>query len=67
MRDGRIGPDPEGINPSIGQEWDLVVALEEWEHWELEFVAGVFKAGSAYGENSGNIAANVEFKVNYNF
>jgi hypothetical protein len=67
LRDGRIGPDPEGINPSIGQEWDLVVALEEWEHWELEFVAGVFKAGSAYGENSGNIAANVEFKVNYNF
>lgn len=67
LRDGRIDPDPEGISPSIGQEWDLVIALEEWEHWELEFVAGVFKAGSAYGENSGNIAASVELKVNYNF
>ena len=67
LRKGKIGPDPDGISPSIGHEWDLVVALEEWKHWELEFVTAVFKAGSAYGGKSGNIAVDMVFKVNYNF
>ncbi len=67
LRKGRINADPNGISPSIGHEWDLVIAVEEWKHWELEFITAVFKAGQAYGENSGNIAVNVEFKLNYNF
>ncbi len=67
LRQGRINPDPNGISPDIGQEWDLVVALEEWNHWELEFVTAAFRAGPAYGEKSGNIAVNMVFKVNYNF
>ncbi len=67
LRNGRIGPDPNGRNPSIGHEWDLVLALEEWQHWELEFVTSVFRAGSAYGDKSGNIAVDAVFKVNYNF
>jgi alginate production protein len=67
LRQGRIRPDPNGINPSIGQELDLVIALEEWNHWEMEFVTAVFQAGSAYGEQSGNVAVDVVFKVNYNF
>ncbi len=67
LRKGRIDSDPNGISPSIGQEWDVVVALEEWKHWEMEFVAGVFRAGSAYGEQSGNVAVTAIFKVNYNF
>ncbi len=67
LRRGRISADLNGNNPSIGHEWDLIVALEEWKHWELELVTSVFKASSAYAENSGNIAFNTVFKVNYNF
>ncbi len=67
LRKGRIRPDPNGISRSIGQEWDVVIALEEWKHWEMEFVAGVFRAGSAYGEQSGEVAVTGIFKVNYNF
>jgi len=67
LRRGRINPDPNGISPDIGQEWDLVVALEEWKHWELEFVTAAFRAGPAYGEKSGNVAINMIFKINYNF
>ncbi|MCF6251764.1 MAG: alginate export family protein [Methylococcaceae bacterium] len=68
LRNGRIGPaPPNGISPSIGHEWDLIVALEEWNHWELEFVTAIFKAGSAYGKKSSNIAVDMVFKVNYNF
>ncbi len=67
MRKARIRPDPNGISPSIGQEWDVVIALEEWKHWEMELVTGVFRAGLAYGEQSGEVAVTAIFKVNYNF
>lgn len=67
LRDGRIDADPNGISPSIGHEWDLVVGLEEWQNWEFELVTAIFKADSAYGSLSGNIAVNAVFKINYNF
>ncbi|GEM_PF-654967 len=67
LRDGRLNADPNGISPSIGHEWDLVIGLEEWQNWEFELVTAVFKADSAYGSLSGNIAVNAVFKINYNF
>ena len=67
LRDSRIDVDPNGLSPSIGHEWDLVIGLEEWQNWEFELVTAIFKADSAYGSLSGNIAVNAVFKINYNF
>ncbi len=67
LRDSRISADLTGTSGDIGHEWDLVIGLEEWQNLELEFVASMFKAGSAYGELSGNMAYTVIFKANYNF
>ena len=67
LRQGRISADPNGISPSIGREWDLIVSLEEWKHWELEFIAALFEADTAYGDLSGNTAFDLVLKVNYNF
>ena len=67
MRSSRISADLTGTSGEIGHEWDLVIGLEEWQHLELEFVAGMFRAGSAYGELEGNMAYLVLFKANYNF
>jgi hypothetical protein len=67
LRNSRISADLTGDSGAIGHEWDLVIGLEEWQHLELEFVAAMFKAGSAYGELSGNMAYTVIFKANYNF
>jgi len=67
MRSSRISADLTGAKGDIGHEWDLVIGLEEWQHLELEFVAAMFKAGSAYGEREGNLAYLVLFKANYNF
>jgi hypothetical protein len=67
MRNSRISADLTGASGEIGHEWDLVIGLEEWQHLELEFVAGMFRAGSAYGELEGNLAYLVLFKANYNF
>jgi len=67
LRNARLNTDPNGVNTSIGHEWDLIIGLEEWQNLELEFVAALFKAGAAYGPFTGNIAFNAVFKVNYNF
>jgi hypothetical protein len=51
----------------FGQEWDVVIGIEEWEHLELELVGAVFRAGNAYGSRSGEQASALIFKLNYNF
>jgi len=67
LRDSRLDADPLGEDTHIGNELDLVIGLEEWEHWELEWVGAVFRSGDAFGPLSGEYAFNTFFKVNYNF
>ncbi|WP_256868364.1 alginate export family protein [Candidatus Entotheonella palauensis] len=67
LRDVRINADPEGEGRRIGQEWNLIVGIEEWKHWEIEWIGALFRAGSAYGDLSGELAYQVTLKVDYNF
>lgn len=67
VRDTRISADPTGRSRSLGHELDLVVGIEEWENLEIEFVAAVFRAESAFGSFAGNTAVNVVLKMDYNF
>jgi len=67
LRDSRLRADPEGENTDIGKELDLVVSLEEWEHWEAQISVGVFEAGRAFGELDGETANRVVFELEYNF
>jgi alginate production protein len=67
IRDSKIDIDPTGLNDDIGQEIDLVLGLEEWQHWEFELVAAAFYAGKAFGARVGEPAYLVNAKVNYNF
>ncbi len=39
-----------GQDLSLGQEVDLVLALEEWERFELGLIGSAFRAGRAFGE-----------------
>jgi len=66
LRDSGLGADPDGNSDDIGQEFDLVIGLEEWKHLELEFVAGFFMPGAAFESANGNSVL-VDFKFNYNF
>jgi alginate production protein len=50
LRDARLELTLDGQREHVGSELDLVLALEEWEHLELELVGSVFRAGSAVGE-----------------
>jgi alginate production protein len=38
----------------LGDEIDLVLALEEWERFELEGILSAFRAGPAYGSQRGS-------------
>jgi len=67
LRRARVADSLNGVNTSIGQEWDIVFGIEETENIEMEFVFAVFRAGSAYGDLEGRTALNINFKFNYNF
>jgi len=67
LRDTNLDADPTGKGQTIGQEWDLVLGLRGWEHLEIELLAGLFRAGSAYGPLSGETAYISTLKVTYNF
>ena len=67
LREGELDADPTGTNRFIGDELDIVLGIEEWEHWEIELVGAIFWAGDAYGSLADKTAKNLIFKINYNF
>jgi len=67
LRDARLDLDPNGADPDIGRELDVVFGIDEWQHLALEAVAAVFEAGPAYGAQAGERAHNVFVKLNVSF
>jgi alginate production protein len=61
----RVDPDANGRSADLGSEFDVVLGIEEWQHWEIEVVGSYFLPGDAFA------AADPMwfgvFKVNYNF
>jgi len=39
-----------GRHRGLGEEIDLVLALEEWERFELDVIGSAFRAGRAFWE-----------------
>ncbi len=67
VRSLRLDVDPRGKRRGIGQEWDVILAFRGWEHVDVIFTGSVFRAGSAYGKRSGNLASGLTLEVSYNF
>ena len=67
LRDTDLDTVPGGRGRTLGQELDLVVGLEEWEHLEVELIGSVFRAGAAFERESGEFAHLVAIKIDYNF
>ena len=53
LRDTRLEFELTGHGRDVGDELDLVLAIEEWERFELELVAAAFRAGQAFGDERG--------------
>jgi hypothetical protein len=67
LRESDIEADPEGVSKSVGDEFDLVVNIEQWEDYEVEFSGSMFHAGDAFGPLSGETAYRLMMEINYLF
>ena len=67
LRDSRLEFDLNGQSRDLGDEVDLVLAVEEWERLELEFVAAAFRAGQAFGHERGTWSYGGFAAVRYGF
>jgi len=67
LRDSRLRTDPEGEHRDIGEEFNIILGLEEWQQLELELIAAQFRAGRAYGQYAGKTASSITFQLEYNF
>ena len=56
LRDSLLETELTGTRRDVGQEIDLVIALEEWEHLEFQLVGAAFRAGRAFGKDDGTWA-----------
>jgi hypothetical protein len=48
LRDVHIRAEPEGERRSVGQEWDVVIGIEEWEHIEIELIGALVFISMTY-------------------
>ncbi|MEB2344707.1 MAG: alginate export family protein [Deltaproteobacteria bacterium] len=53
LRSIRFDSELGGTSRDVGHELDLVLALEEWTHFELELVGSAFRAGRAFEADRG--------------
>jgi alginate production protein len=68
LRGARIDIDPLGQRSNIGEEWDLIIGMEEWDNFVVKVFGSLFRAGSAYGhQRSGEIASSLILQLDYNF
>ena len=63
----RLNRDPNGIDGRLGNELDLILSYRPPSGWVFEFTGGVFRAGRAFGPQSGSLASMAELKIDYNF
>ena len=67
LRDALIKRAPTGRSHSIGQESDVAIGIEEWEHLELELIGAAFRAGAAYGREGGEWSYLTALKLKLNY
>ena len=51
LLDAGIGDELAGVHRSVGQELDLILAIEEWDRIALELRAAAFRKGAAFGSD----------------
>ena len=61
----RVRPDANGLFADLGDELDLVIGIEKWEHFEFEAIGAYFAPGPAF--DSSDPSWFLSFKLNYNF
>jgi hypothetical protein len=66
FHDYDAGEQPSGIDPDIGEEWDLVLGYEPNRRFELRLTGGFFMPGEAFDSSVENSAA-ARFQAKFRF
>jgi len=56
---------PDGIDPSLGREIDLVVGVRRFQKWDIELVGARFEPGSAFPEAENATLAKAQIRYRY--
>jgi len=67
MRGGRLDLAPNGISADIGEELDLVLGFEEWQHWEVRIIFSLFRPGAAFSTAGVGNALRGDVQIKYIF
>ena len=67
LRDAGLRRRPSGRDRDIGQELDAILAIEEWQSFEIKLVGGVFWAGEAFEPDAGERSYLAELRLRFNF
>ncbi len=62
--DAEIDPAPNGIDPDLGEELDLVFG-QRWERWNLEIVGAVFDPGDAFNDQDKAYFAKIQLRYRF--
>jgi alginate production protein len=65
--DARFDAPLDGVHRDVGHEIDLVLAFEEWERLEFEFILAAFRAGDAFGPEGGSWTVGGLFAMRFGF
>jgi hypothetical protein len=66
LRDTDINRDPDGVNRSLGEEWDVIVGIEEWERVEFKLIGALFRPGAAFEPEAGELSYLLSARVRLN-
>jgi len=67
LRDVNFKRDPDGRDPDIGQEWDVIVGIEDFQPVEFKFVGSIFRPGRAFRPEDGELSYLLTLRVRLNF
>ena len=67
LRDADVKRDPDGVHKAIGQEWDVIIGIEEWRRFEIKFVGAIFRAGKAFDPEAGKLSYLTSLRLRLNF
>ncbi len=67
LRDVGFKRDPDGVHRSIGQEWDLILGIEEFKMFEIKLVGAIFRPGNAFAPQAGKLSYLASLRLRLNF
>ena len=67
LRDVDFKRDPTGLDGDIGEEWDLIVGIENFQPVEFKLVGAIFRTGRAFAPEQGQLSYLASLRIRFNF